>query len=106
MVPAVIIAPNDKPSARLDVSMGLGPIRYFLNLYVLVQFTEMDSGQDKLDELIDPSNPESVLSIVWNSDLVGDADISFSEIREYGGEFQAANVPHIGAKIPIEVYTC
>lgn len=105
MAPAVVIVPHDKPTARLDVSMGLGPIRYYLSVYVLVPFTEMDDGQDTLDELIDPKNEDSVLAALWGVDL-GGADISFGDILEYGGEFQSANVPHIGAKIAIEVYSC
>jgi len=88
--------------------MGVTAGRWFLDIYVLMPYTEQDSGQTALDALLDPLEPDSVVSALrTNYTLNGTAtDSNVTGIKNYGGTFESASIQHIGAVITLEVLPC
>lgn len=104
--PAVVVAPAAKPTARFDVTMGLGTARWYFDVMVLTPFNEMDSGQELLDSYIDPNSSSSITAALMENHTLGGTvdDSRVIEISNYGGKFENANVQHIGAIINFEVF--
>lgn len=104
VVPAVVIYPAD---ADFDFAMGRGTDREEFDLYVLCQRAVADEGQNTLDELTAGSGDRSIREVIFNNPTLGleSTDAHVSSRSGYGGQFETALVPHIGALLRLVVVT-
>lgn len=105
VVPAVVVWPAE---ADFQIVMGRGTDRYEFDLYVLTQRAVADEGQNDLDSYITGAGASSIRQVIWNSrtlGLVDGTDAHVSGMSRYGGSFENAQVPHVGAVLRLGVLT-
>ena len=107
-VPAVVVTPASEPSITFDAAFGRGSYRYFYDIFCLAPQTESISNQVTLDDLVDPNSATSVPRILHNNRSLGSniATCVCVRVDNYGGQWSAANIDHIGALVRIEITTC
>lgn len=103
-LPAVVIIPEE---ADFSGAFQRGLDEWKIDVYVLVPRTETVNAQEELDEYITGSGPESIRQVIYNNPTLGlaDTDAYVLGVKGYGGEFQSARVPHIGAVLKVCVRT-
>lgn len=106
-LPAVIIEPA---KADFEGAFQRGLDNWIFNLYVLVPHVDASASQDMLDVLIIGSGESSIRQAVYNQPDLGltgpddsDVDAEVFEVTAYGGMFEWAKIPHIGAILKVRV---
>lgn len=101
-LPALVVRPSD---ADFAVAMNRGTETWELDLIVLVSRADDETSQDDLDEFVSKEGPNSIRQAIFNApDLgLGDVDAFVKGMRGYGGEYQVARVPHVGAVLKVVV---
>lgn len=104
IVPAVVVWPNE---ADFDVAMGRGTDSYEFDLFVLCQRAVADEGQDALDDYVTGAGASSIRQAMFNNRTLGltNVDAHVSGMSRYGGQFDTAQIPHIGAVLRLIVHT-
>ena len=99
--PALIVKPL---SADFTMTMSLDA-KYEFQLFMLVRRTDSETAQEQLDAFVSHFGPDSVREAIWNTPGLGlqNVDALCYAMTSYGGEFQAAKVPHIGAILKIRI---
>ncbi len=94
-VPALIVKPL---SAQYLVNFGTDAT-YEFDLYVLVARQEAEVSQDLLDQFVDLAGENSIPAIIRANPTLGldGLDVSITKMVGYGGAFENAKVPHMGA---------
>lgn len=109
-VPAVVIRPTtdlEVPSAEYYIDFG-GSTKWFIDVEILLPFTDMDSSQRSLDREVSPDEVNSVartLDSRHNPGLIA-SGLNYVKMRKmtnYGGEYESAQIKHIGAVLKLEV---
>lgn len=104
-VPAVVVMPRQ---ADFTVTMGRGFDTWFIDLYVLTSRSVIGEGQSALDAYVNGSGTTSIRQVIFNNrdlGLVGEVDAHISGMSRYGGNFDVAQVQHIGAVLELVVQT-
>lgn len=103
--PCVIIEPV---TADFEGAMGRGLDEWDFNVYILTS-RKVDSayGQELLDQLVSGAGENSIRQILFeNSDLgLVSTDAQAYALKGYGGSFDWAKVPHVGAVLKVMVRT-
>lgn len=104
VVPAVVVWPKE---IDFNQAMQRGIDRYEVDLYVLAQRVVASQGQDDLDALITGAGPRSIRQVIFQNRTLGlaDTDAHVSGMSQYGGSFDTAQVPHVGAVLRLVVVT-
>jgi hypothetical protein len=104
VVPAVVVWPD---IADFNVAMGRGYDRWEFDLYVLASRGVADEGQNALDGYISGAGSTSIRQVIWQNRTLGLAgtDAYVARMSRYGGSFDTAQVPHIGAVLQLVVTT-
>jgi hypothetical protein len=104
-LPAVVILPR---TTNFDMAFGRGFDEYEFDLAVLVSRAEPRTGQDALDAFITGAGSSSIRQTVFNNRTLGLSDgtqAHVSRMSDYGTQFPAAGVDHIGAVLRLVVQT-
>lgn len=103
-LPAVVPVPVE---ADFAVAMGRGTDKWTLDLLVLASYAVPELGQDSLDSFVSGAGSNSIRQVVFNNKTLGLArtDAHVSALTEYNARFEAANVPHVGGRLTLIVYT-
>lgn len=98
VVPAVVVWPQEGEW----VSMGRGIDRHEIDLYVLAPRPVPDEGQITLRQLM-----HEIRVAVWSNKTLGldSTNAHVANYSRYGGNFEVAQVPHIGAVLRLVVHT-
>lgn len=104
ITPAVVVWPE---LADFNVAMGRGTDRWEFDLFVLASRAVADEGQDTLDEHITGAGARSIRQVIFQNRTLGltGTDAHVSGMSRYGGKFDAAQIPHIGAVLRLVVVT-
>lgn len=104
ITPAVVVIPE---SADFNIAMGRGTDRYEFDLFVLAGRAVADEEQDSLDEHITGAGARSIRQAIFNNRDLGltGIDAHISGMSRYGGQFDAAEIQHIGAVLRLVVLT-
>lgn len=100
-VPAVVVKPL---SALYVVNMGQDAT-YEFQLYILTSRRDTDIGQQDLDALVSHYGPDSIPRAINAHEELGLEGVTALcyGMDGYGGSFQAAQIPHIGAILKVRV---
>lgn len=103
-LPALVIEPE---SSDFNVAMGRGLDEHVINLYVLCTRAVARVGQDQLDAFVTGAGDSSVRQVVFNNKTLGLADTQavVTGMSGYGGTFESAGLPHVGAVLTLRVHT-
>lgn len=103
-LPAVVVIPA---TTDFVAAMGRGTDTHTLNLYVLAAYMNADLGQAALDELVAGSGAKSIRQVIWNNRSLGlvQTDAHISGMSGYGGNFNLAQVEHVGAILTAIVHS-
>lgn len=103
-VPAIIIEPLN---ADYTVAFQRGSDTWEFHIFVLVGRGSEGEAQNLLDELITGAGPNSIREILYDHDDLGlpDTTATVHSMRGYGGSFEIAKIPHIGAVLKVRVDT-
>jgi hypothetical protein len=103
-VPAVVVEPVQ---ADFNVAMGRGSDTYQLNLHVLVADSDEIVGQALLDQYVTGAGAKSIRAAVFAARTLGltFTDAHVAAMTAYGGQFESAQVAHIGATLRLIVHT-
>jgi hypothetical protein len=103
-VPAFVVEPV---AADFDVAMGRGTDTWQLDLHVLVSDAEESLGQLALDGYISGAGTNSIRAAVFATRGLGltNTDAHVAAVVAYGGQFESAGIPHIGATLRVIVHT-
>ncbi len=111
-LPAAVVLPASPSTSGFvcdfNGAFGRGLDTWHLDLYVLVSRAESVLAQQALDKYVTGSGPKSVRRIVYevpDLGLTDGTDAHAEGIRNYGGEFSTAQVPHVGAVVRLTVRT-
>lgn len=102
-VPSAVVLPD-----TADFAMGMSGgncVKWMFSLFVLAPYTDPAVGQDSLDSYVDGSGSKSIRAVVKSNSTLGLADVSamVMNMNDYGGQYTAAQVQHIGAKLSMQV---
>lgn len=102
--PAVVAEPA---SADFTMAMAMGEDSWDFYIYVLVDRGDEAESQALLDQFVAGSGPSSIRQILFDhSDLGLDGtDCIVTGMHGYGGNHEAAKIPHIGAVLKVHVET-
>lgn len=109
-LPALVIAPTDINFKR---AFGRGNDVHHLDIYLLFPLSDYDVAQVALDDYVTGAGDKSIRELVFNNQSLGlvdangapDAVAWVTDMQDYGGQFQAAGIPHLGARLLVEVHT-
>lgn len=103
-LPAVVILPR---TTNFDMAFGRGFDEYEFDLAVLVSRAEPRTGQDALDAFITGAGSSSIRQVVFDNKTLGldSTTAHVSRMSDYGTQFPAAGVEHIGALLRLVVQT-
>jgi hypothetical protein len=106
--PAIVIVPSDDTTWKRE-AMGRAGC-WYMDVHVMVAYTEMQTAQDTLDVEISPDVPDSLHALLLeNSDLDGKVmDSTPIGVMFYGRSQtgEAGGSPLLGAQIRVEVREC
>ena len=104
VTPAVVVVPAE---GDFHIAMGRGTDRWEFDLYVLCQRAVSDEGQNSLDDYVTGAGSSSIRQVIWNNKTLGltDIDAHVSGMTGYGGRFETAQIPHVGALLRLVVLT-
>lgn len=99
--PALVVKPL---SADYTVTFALDA-KYEFQLYMLVRRTDGETAQEQLDGFVSHFGPDSIRQAVWDKPTLGlqNVDALVYAMTSYGGQFEAAKIPHMGAIIKVRV---
>ncbi len=106
--PAAVVMPAPRDAADFAGSFGRGMTTWVFDIIVMVRSGAYDVAQTALADLIDPSNPDSIPRALMTDPTLGfsdGTDCQVDGVRLYGGKFENANIPHLGAVIKVTVRT-
>jgi hypothetical protein len=88
-------------------SFGRGHDEWVFNLYVIIPWQETTVVQDKLDQYVSGSGTKSIREVIYNNRTLGGVvdDAFVRGMRGFGGQFQLAKIPHVGAILDLVVLT-
>jgi hypothetical protein len=100
-VPCVVVVPR---MGNYVIGMG-NCVEWVFDLFVLVPRSPVDVSQDSLDAYLDSTGASSIPYVVKSNPGLGLDDIfaQITEMTDYGGEYKAAQVDHIGAQLALKV---
>lgn len=100
-VPAVVA----RPEKCNYIVAGGQCSEWVFALYVLVARTDATTNQDELDGYITPTGANSVPAILFANPTLGltGIDCVLESMTGYGGKWESASVPHIGAQLNVRV---
>ncbi|MEU7904112.1 hypothetical protein [Actinoplanes sp. NPDC049118] len=103
-VPAAVVEPV---TADFLVAMGRGTDTWQFNLHVLVADAEESLGQAQLDEYVSGAGTKSIRAAVFAARTLGlsNTDAHIAAVTAYGGQFESADIAHIGATLRLVVHT-
>lgn len=103
-LPCCIVMPT---GASFPYTMATPDDEWTLDLHVLVSRGDTGLGQDQLDEFISSAGPKSIREVI---NRLPDLGIDGGNVRarivamaNYGGQFEAAQIDHIGATLRLIV---
>lgn len=102
-VPSAVVVPR---SANFSLGMAGGNcVEWMFDLYVLAPYTDPTLGQNSLDGYIDGAGANSIRRTIKLNPTLGLSDVSANVERmtDYGGEYKAAQIQHIGAQLALKV---
>lgn len=104
-VPSFVVEPV--PPADFLVAMGRGTDTWNFDIHVLVSSADAGLGQDELDDYVTGAGPKSIRQVVFNNRTLGlaNTDAHVAQLIAYGGQFESAGIPHIGATLRLAVHT-
>jgi hypothetical protein len=100
-VPCAVVMPED-----VNYVIGMGNCYCIdFGLYLMVPRTEVREAQDKLDAYLSRSGASSIPVVLKANRTLGlsDVDVTLRKASGYGSEWEVAKVPHVGAKLHVEV---
>lgn len=106
--PAIMVVPSDDTTAKPQTTGGM--FCWYIDVYVMVAYTEMEEAQDQLDDELSPDVIDSVMHVLRRNPTLGNVvmDSTPIAVMNYGpaeaGE--AGGAPFIGAQIRLEVREC
>lgn len=109
--PAVVVMPAAPSLSGLacnfNGAFGRGMDEWTLDLYVLVARTDGALAQQKLDQYVTGKGAKSIRQVLFQNSAIGltDTDVHVEGVRDYGGMFQSAGIPHVGAVLRVTVRT-
>lgn len=104
-VPCVIIEPD---TADFEGAMNRGMDVWDFTLYVLTsRNVDSANGQELLDKLVSGAGEDSIRQILFENSTLGltSTDAHCYALKGYGGKFDWARVPHVGAVLKVTVRT-
>lgn len=104
VLPSVSVVPV---SADFVVAMGRGADTWEFDLIVLVPSADGIVGQELLDPYVSGAGSSSIRQAIFNARTLGlsGTDAHVSAMTGYGGRWEAAGNPHVGASLRLEVTT-
>lgn len=105
-LPCFIVRPI---SAVYAHSVGTPEDTWPLDLYVLVSLGDSGLGQDLLDDYLSSGGPKSIRDAIRRTPDLGIIDRAanvrayVTDMSNYGGQFEAASIQHIGAVLRLLV---
>jgi hypothetical protein len=102
--PAMVVLPSKSDFAK---AFQRGLDEWDFDVFLLTARTETTNGQDLLDEFCTGSGPNSIRQIIYENPSLGlpDTDAYVMGLQGYGGHFEAARIPHVGAILRVCVRT-
>lgn len=103
-VPALVVGP---PRANFAAAFNAGFDEWTFEIFLLVGIPEITQSQESLDRYLTGSGPKSIREIFMNNPSMGDvvSDCMVMTMDEYGGFWDTANIPHVGARLTLKVLT-
>lgn len=99
---AVVVMPVD---ADFLVAMGRGTDTWRFRLLVLVNPVDAELGQSQLDPYVSGAGSSSIRQALFGSTLgLTDVHAFVTGMSGYGGGFESAGVPHIGAVLALTIH--
>lgn len=99
-VPCVVVAPDN-----CDYLIGMGNCQNWgIRLNILCPRTESRAGQDRLDAYLSRTGADSIPVVLKNNPALGlsDLQVTLRRMSDYGGEWAAARISHIGASLHVD----
>jgi hypothetical protein len=102
--PAMVVLPSKCDFAK---AFQRGLDEWEFDVFLLTSRTETTNGQDLLDEFCTGAGPNSIRQIIYENPTLGlsDTDAYVMGVQDYGGHFEAARIPHVGAILRVCVRT-
>ncbi len=104
-LPAILILPIEADFSRV---FGRGHDEFQFDLFVMTSRTVPRTSQDALDAFLTGSGTRSIRAVIFAAQSLGLSDgtqAHVSGMSRYGGSFPAADIPHIGAALRLNVTT-
>ncbi len=104
-LPAIIVEPAQ---ADFALSMNSGTDEWQFNVFVVCSRADVQTGQEQLDGFVSGSGPDSIRTALSDRSDLGlgaDTDSIVMRMVGYGGTFDTARVPLVGAVLKVHVYT-
>lgn len=104
--PAIVVMPAPRDTADFNRTMGRGTDEWVFDVIVMVARGEYSVSQKALAKFIDGRGPFSVREILYFNPTLGigdEVDANCDGVRLYGGEFENAKIPHVGAVLKVTV---
>lgn len=101
-VPAIVVHPD---SCNYQIGMG-NCQEWDFSIYVLVSRTETQVKQDELDSYLSTSGSNSVPAALRAAGAtlgLSGVDATLMRMSGYGGSWDSARVPHVGARLHVRV---
>lgn len=103
-LPCVVVVPK---AADFTVVMARGADQWRFDLVVLVSSTDAAIAQDSLDSFVSGAGDNSIRQCIFQNNTLGlsGTHAHISAMTDYGGQFEAAGIDHIGATLTLVVLT-
>src|SRR5690242_1564828 len=90
-LPAACVVPD---TADFAVSMARGTDTWEFDLYVLVPVSDMDIGQDTLDDFVTGAGSKSIRATVFANKTLGltNVNATITRMSDYGAKFSQADI--------------
>lgn len=95
------------PASANFISMARGVDEWVYDLMVLVSRSDDTLAQTALDALVAGSGAGSIRTALFNNPTLGlsDTHVVVTAVDNYGGTYDAAGFPHVGATLRLMVRT-
>lgn len=104
-VPAALIEPS---VADYMGAFGRGTHTWLFNVFVVCSRRDEKQGQRELDAFISGSGPNSIVRALYDRPDLGlddSVDATVARMAGYGGHFESAKIPLVGAILQVRVIT-
>jgi hypothetical protein len=108
-LPCVIVMPT---TATFGFTKAVPDDTWLFDLHVLTSRGDTELGQDALDAYISSGGPTSLREVIQRFTNLGiegaDASVRsrIAGVGNYGGQFEAAGISHVGATLQLVVTIC